>query len=487
MNRSMIRYILGCVLLVEGVLLLPVCLVGAIYRETVALWYLVTAFSALLAGFLLCRRKPEDTTLYLKEGCVSTALSWMLMSLVGCLPLWISGEIPCFTDALFEMVSGFTTTGASIVPAVENLSRSANFWRCLAHWIGGMGVLVFLLAVVPLNGGSHMNLMRAESPGPSVGKLVPRIKETARILYLIYLGMTVLELILLLLGRMPLYDSVCTAIATAGTGGFGIKNDSIASYSAYIQWVVAIFMVLFGVNFNAYYFMLLRHFKDAFSMEEVRTYFCVIGGAVAVIFWQIVRSCAGVGEALRQAFFQVASLISSTGYSTVDFDLWPNTARFVAVLLMFIGACAGSTGGGFKISRLVILCKSIAKEFRSYIHPRSIKKVKMDGKPIEHEVVRSTNVYFITFILLFTASVFLVTLEGLDLESAFTGVIACLNNIGPGLKAVGPMYGFGSLSLFSKWVLIFDMLAGRLELFPILILFHPALWKDIFSRRTKKE
>lgn len=487
MNRSVIRYILGYVLSIESVLMLPVCLVGWIYRERVVFWYLATAVFALLLGVLLVRKKPESTVFYLKEGCVSTALCWIVMSVVGSLPLWLSGEIPVFTDAVFEMVSGFTTTGASIVPSVENLTHCANFWRCLAHWIGGMGVLVFLLAVVPLNGGSHMNLMRAESPGPSVGKLVPKVRQTARILYLIYFGMTVLEFLFLLAGRIPVYDALCTSFGTAGTGGFGIKNDSIAGYSVYIQWVVAVFMILFGVNFNAYYFILLRHFKDAFSMEEVRTYFGIILAAVGVIFAAILRSCQSAFEALTQSVFQVGSIISSTGYCTVDFDLWPNTARFVLVLLMFVGACAGSTGGGIKVSRLVILCKSIRKEFISYVHPRSIKKIKMDGKPVEHEVVRSTNVYFITFMILFTASVFLVTLEGLDLESAFTGVIACLNNIGPGLKAVGPVMGFAALKKLTKWVLIFDMLAGRLELFPMLILFSPALWKDIVQSRRKAE
>ena len=486
MNRSIIRYILGCVLTVEGLLMLTVCGAALWYGESQGWTYLAVGAGAAILGWLLIRKKPASTVFYLKEGCVSTALSWMLMSLVGCLPLYLTGEIPGFTDALFETVSGFTTTGASILSDVEALSHCALFWRSLTHWIGGMGVLVFLLAVVPLNGGYHMNLMRAESPGPSVGKLVPKVRATARILYLIYIGMTALELLLLLLGRMPTFEAICTSMATAGTGGFGLKNDSMASYSPYLQWVVAIFMLLFAVNFNAYYLLLLRRFREAFSMEEVHCFFGIVGAAVLVIFCTILKSCNGVFDALTKTVFQVASVVSSTGYCSTDFNLWPQTARLTLVLLMFVGACAGSTGGGFKVSRLVILVKSIKKEFGSYIHPKSVKKVRMDGKPIEHEVVRSTNVYFITFMLIYVASVFLVSLEGQDLGTCFTAVLATLNNIGPGLNAVGPAANFGGLAGFSKWVLIFDMLAGRLELFPVLILFHPALWKDALASRRRK-
>ena len=486
MNRSIIRYILGCVLTVEGLLMLTVCGAALWYGESQGWTYLAVGAGAALLGLLLIRKKPASTVFYLKEGCISTALSWMLMSLVGCLPLYLTGEIPGFTDALFETVSGFTTTGASILSDVEALSHCALFWRSLTHWIGGMGVLVFLLAVVPLNGGYHMNLMRAESPGPSVGKLVPKVRATARILYLIYIGMTALELILLLLGRMPTFEAICTSMATAGTGGFGLKNDSMASYSPYLQWVVAIFMLLFAVNFNAYYLLLLRRFREAFSMEEVHCFFGIVGAAVLVIFCAILKSCAGAFDALTKAVFQVASVVSSTGYCSADYNLWPQTARLTLVLLMFVGACAGSTGGGFKVSRLVILVKSIKKELGSYIHPKSVKKVRMDGKPIEHEVVRSTNVYFITFMLIYVASVFLVSLEGQDLGTCFTAVLATLNNIGPGLNAVGPAANFGGLTGFSKWVLIFDMLAGRLELFPVLILFHPALWKDALASHRRK-
>ena len=483
MNLSMIRYILGNVLAVEGLLMAPCSIVGYLYREEQAEIYLIVGICTLLCGLMLRWKKPENSVFYLKEGCVSTALSWTLMSALGALPFVLAGEIPSFVDAFFETVSGFTTTGASILNDVEALSHVSLFWRSFTHWIGGMGVLVFVLAVVPLNGGSHINLMRAESPGPSVGKLVPRLRYTARILYVIYIVMTVIQIVLLLLGGMELFDSVTLSFGTAGTGGFGIKNDSIAGYSFYEQWVITVFMVLFGINFNAYYFILLKHFKEAFSMEEVRAYLVVIAGAVAIIFLNILQSCQGVLDALTKAAFQVASIITTTGYSTCDFDLWPTTSKLILVLLMFIGACAGSTGGGIKVSRFLIAGKTVRKELGSYIHPKSIKKIQMDGKPIEHEVVRSTNVYFMTYLMLFAMFLFLISLEGQDLVTSFTAVAATFNNIGPGLGGVGPMCNFGGLTIFSKWVLSFAMLAGRLELFPMLMLFHPTLWKDSFFSR----
>ena len=486
MNYPLLRYLFGMILLIVAAFLVLPLAVAVIYGESSGIYFLYTMIAAGLLGFLLTRFKPAKRDMYAREGFVFTALAWVVISLIGAAPFTLSGQIPSYLDAVFETVSGFTTTGASILSDVEALSHCALFWRSLTHWIGGMGVLVFLLAVVPLNGGYHMNLMRAESPGPSVGKLVPKVRATARILYLIYIGMTALELILLLLGRMPTFEAICTSMATAGTGGFGLKNDSMASYSPYLQWVVAIFMLLFAVNFNAYYLLLLRRFREAFSMEEVHCFFGIVGAAVLVIFCAILKSCNGVFDALTKTVFQVASVVSSTGYCSTDFNLWPQTARLTLVLLMFVGACAGSTGGGFKVSRLVILVKSIKKEFGSYIHPKSVKKVRMDGKPIEHEVVRSTNVYFITFMLIYVASVFLVSLEGQDLGTCFTAVLATLNNIGPGLNAVGPAANFGGLAGFSKWVLIFDMLAGRLELFPVLILFHPALWKDALASRRNR-
>lgn len=349
-----------------------------------------------------------------------------------------------------------------------------------------MGVLVFILAIIPMSGGSHINLMRAESPGPSVGKLVPKIKSTARILYLIYLGMTLLEMLLLLAGGMPVFDSITISFGTAGTGGFGIKNSSLGDYSPYIQWVVTVFMILFGVNFNTFYLIVFGKIKKALRMEEVRYYFLIILAAIGIIFLNIWNSSMAAVDALRHASFQVASIITTTGYSTLDFDTWSQTCKAVLVLLMFIGACAGSTGGGIKVSRIVIMIKTVIKELNSYIHPKSIKKINFENKPVEHEVVRSINVFLITYVILFATSVFLVFFEGRDLVTTFTAVAATINNIGPGLNEVGPACNFGILTGFSKWVLIFDMLAGRLELFPLLILFHPHIWRDFFGNKIKK-
>lgn len=345
---------------------------------------------------------------------------------------------------------------------------------------------MFILAIIPMSGGSHINLMRAESPGPSVGKLVPKIKSTARILYLIYLGMTLLEMLLLLAGGMPVFDSITISFGTAGTGGFGIKNSSLGDYSPYIQWVVTVFMILFGVNFNAFYLIVFGKIKKALRMEEVRYYFLIILAAIGIIFLNIWNSSMAAVDALRHASFQVASIITTTGYSTLDFDTWSQTCKAVLVLLMFIGACAGSTGGGIKVSRIVIMIKTVIKELNSYIHPKSIKKINFENKPVEHEVVRSINVFLITYVILFATSVFLVSFEGRDLVTTFTAVAATINNIGPGLNEVGPACNFGILTGFSKWVLIFDMLAGRLELFPLLILFHPHIWRDFFGNKIKK-
>ncbi len=483
MNGSIIRFILGNVLKIEGLLLFLPAIVSGIYFEHEGIYYVSVAAVCLILGFLMTRKKPKSQVFYLKEGCITTSLSWILLSFFGCLPFYLSKEIPSFTDALFETISGFTTTGASILNDVEALSHCALFWRSFTHWIGGMGVLVFLLAVIPLSGGSHINLMRAESPGPSVGKLVPKIRYTARILYVIYFAMTVLEVILLLFGGMPVFDALTTSFGTAGTGGFGIKNDSFMSYSPYLQWVVTVFMILFGINFNAYYLMLFGKLKKALCIEEVRAYLFIILAAIGIIFFNILHIYNGIFDALTHAAFQVGSIITTTGFSSVDFNLWPKASQSILVLLMFIGACAGSTGGGIKVSRFIVLIKTIIKELNSYIHPKSIKKIKIDGKPVEHEVVRSTNVYFITFMIIFSASVFAVSFEGKDLVSNFTAVAATINNIGPGLQMVGPTQNFQHFSVFSKYVLMFDMLAGRLELFPLLILFHPGAWKDLFAKR----
>ena len=486
MNSSIIRYVLGQVLKIEAALLLLPALVALIYREKCGICFVQIALCCLFLGFCMTWKKPANLIFYLKEGCLITALSWIFLSFFGALPFYISGEIPSFTDALFETVSGFTTTGASILNDVESMAKSCVFWRCFSHWIGGMGVLVFLLAIIPLSGGSQMNIMKAESPGPSVGKLVPKIKSTARILYIIYLALTIIEFLFLIAGKMPIYDAINTAFGTAGTGGFGIKNDSFASYSPYLQWVVTIFMILFGVNFNAYYFIVFRQFKKAFTMEEVRHYFVIILAAIGIIFLNISKYYQSSADALRHAAFQVGSIITTTGFSSTDFDLWPQTSRLILVFLMFIGACAGSTGGGIKVSRFIILIKTIFKEFSSYIHPKSVKRICLDDKELDYTVLRATNVYFITFTILFSISVFILSFENKDLVTTFTSVAATINNIGPGLAMAGPTQNFGHFSILSKYVMVFDMLAGRLELFPMLILFHPTIWKELFAHYIEK-
>lgn len=464
-------------------MLLP-CIVSAFYGDSVGLVYLLVAAFLIIAGFIGGHFKPKDSKIYLKEGCVTTALSWIIMSFFGCLPFVITGEIPNFTDALFETISGFTTTGASILSDVEALSHTALFWRSFTHWLGGMGVLVFLLAVVPLSGGSNINLMRAESPGPSVGKLVPKMRHTARILYIIYFAMTMIEVVLLLFGGMSLFDSLTLSFGTAGTGGFGVKGDSFASYTPYVQWVAGIFMMLFGVNFNFYYFLLFGQLRKAAAMEEVRGYVIIVIAAVTIIFINVVHMFDNAFEALTHAFFQVTSIMSSTGFASYDFDIWPTTSKFVLIMLMVVGACAGSTGGGIKVQRFITLTKTIHKELTSYVHPKIVRKVNMDGRPVEHEVVRSINVYLASFLAIMVTSIFIVSFDGYDMTTTFTAVLACLNNIGPGLNLVGPTCNYGFLSDLSKYVLMFNMLAGRLELFPLLIFFHPQLYKGIIKHKV---
>ncbi|MCD8150906.1 MAG: TrkH family potassium uptake protein [Clostridiales bacterium] len=485
MNKAMIRYILGWILTIEGFFMLLPWLVGLIYREPCTWIFLIVGLCSMGAGFLIVRKKPKRTVFYMREGCVATALSWILISLVGCLPFRISGEIPSFTDAFFETVSGFTTTGATILGDVEALSHCMLFWRSLTHWMGGMGVLVLLLAVIRMGGGSNMNLMRAESTGPAVSKLVPKVMHSARIVYMIYIALTGVMVVFLLAGKMPLFDALTTALGTAGTGGFGIKADSMASYSPYLQWVVTVFMLAFGVNFNAYYLILFKKWRQALRMEEVRYYLLVVVAASAMITANIYNTAVSFEENLRTATFQVASIITTTGFATADFNLWPETSRFLLVLLMFFGACAGSTGGGLKISRILITVKTIGREFASYLFPKSVKKIKVDGKTVEDDVVRGVHVYLTAFAVLFVISMFCLSFENIDLISSFTAVAATINNIGPGLNLVGPVESFAFFSNFSKYVLIFDMLAGRLELFPMLILVYPLTWKGVFKKGKK--
>ena len=480
MNIALILYIIGRVLQIEAVFLLPSCAVAICYGEWQGWVYLGVAATAALVGQLICIRKPKNMTFLTRDGFAAVSLSWLVLSAVGALPLRLCGDILNYTDALFETISGFTTTGASILTNVEALSHASLFWRSLTHWIGGMGVLVFLLAIVPMHGGTHMQLMRAESPGPSVGKLVPRVRSTAKILYLIYLGLTAIEVILLLCGGMPLFDSLTLSFGTAGTGGFAPRNTSVASYTAYHQWVITVFMVMFGVNFNIYFLLLMRRFRDVAKNDEFRWYLIINILSVVVIVWNLLRTGAAVGmrlgDTVRHSAFQVASIMTTTGFSTVDFDLWPELSKTILVLLMFIGACAGSTGGGLKVSRIVILCKKGLNELRSYVHPRSVRKLKMDGKPLDDGISRSVGVYFFIYVFVFTVSVLILCRDGMNFSTNFTAVAATFNNIGPGLSLVGPTMNYYSYSSLAKYTMMFDMLAGRLELYPMLLLFYPALW-----------
>ena len=477
MNLSMVVYLLGWILLCEGALLLLPAVVSAIYVES-AVWALLgTAALCGLLGGALVHRKPKNRVFYLRDGFIVTAFSWIVISVMGALPFLLTGAIANPIDAVFETVSGFTTTGASILSDVECLPKGILFWRSFTHWIGGMGVLVFLLTLLPLTGGSHVNLMKAESPGPQVEKLVPSVQSTAKILYGIYLGLTVLEIIFLLAGRMSLFDALTTTFGTAGTGGFGVRNNSIAGYSTYIQIVVTVFMVLFGVNFSFYFLILIRRAKRAFAIEEVRWYLIIILASIAVITWNIRGMYESAAIALRDAAFQVGSIITTTGFSTADFDLWPSASKTILVILMFIGACAGSTGGGIKVSRIVVLFKTIRKELRHVLHPQSISVTSMDGKTVPHEVLRSINVFMVSYFLIFAVSTLLISFDEFDLVTNFTAVAATLNNIGPGLALVGPTQNFSLFSGFSKLILIFDMLAGRLEIFPMMLLFNKDTWR----------
>ena len=439
MNYSVVIYILGWIMELEAAFLALPGIVSAIYGEAGGFAFLWVALGSAVAGSMIVLHKPKNMRFYLREGFVTVALSWILMSVIGCLPFVINGDIPHFADALFEMISGFTTTGATVVSNVEALTKGSLFWRSFSHWIGGMGVLVFLLAIVPMAGGSHMNLMKAESPGPSVGKLVPKVRQTAKYLYIIYFALTVIEVIFLLFGGMNLFEALTTSFGTAGTGGFAIWNDGFVSVSPYNQWVVTIFMLLFGMNFGFYFLILTGKLRDALKFEEVRIYFIIVIASAVFIFINLRHfALYAPAEGIRHAFFQVASIITTTGFASVNFDLWPETSRTILVILMFIGACAGSTGGGIKVSRFIIAFKSFIKEIISYLHPRSVKKIKVEGKPLEHETLRATNVYFMTYMVIFAVSVLLVSIENKDQVTNFAAVAATFNNIGPGLSLVGP-------------------------------------------------
>ncbi len=477
MNYQMIRYTLGWLLIFEAAFFLVPMITAVIYGEWwTLLAFFISALICLALGGAAVYKSPKKTTIYARDGFVIVSLSWILLSVFGALPFVIDGCETNYINALFETASGFTTTGSSIFPEVEILPKSILMWRSFTHWIGGMGVLVFIMAFLPLCGGQNMHIMRAESPGPEVSKLVPRVKHTAVILYSIYLAITVILFIVLLASGMNLFDSINTAFATAGTGGFGIKNDSFASFSAAQQIIVTVGMLMFSINFNSYYLLLRFKLRDAIN-TEVRTFVLIVMAAIGIITLNIYQSYGSITEALRHAAFTVASLISTTGFSTENFNNWPFLSQTVLVLVMFIGACAGSTGGGIKVSRIIIAFKGYIRETFTLIRPRQVKKITLDGHPVDKEVVRSVNAYFVCYVLVFATSLLLITIDNRDLVTNFTAVTATINNIGPGLSGVGPASNFADFSPFSKLVLTFNMIAGRLELFPMLILFSPTTWK----------
>lgn len=488
MNKRMIAYILGILLLCEAGLMLLPTIVSLVYGEAVVISFLATIVLLVATGVVLVAMKPKNKTIYARHGLVIVALGWILMSLFGALPFFFSGEIPNYLDALFEAVSGFTTTGSSILTDVEALSKSMLFWRSFTHWIGGMGVLVFMMAVLPLaGGGGDLHLMKAESPGPNVSKLVPRSSKTARILYGIYLALTVLEIFILLFGGMSLFESVTIAFGTAGTGGFGVLNSSIASYSTFCQSTITVFMILFGINFNIYFLLLCKKFKDALKSEEVWTYLAIMFSAIVVIALNIRDMFASFSEAFHHSAFQVSSVMTTTGFATADFNQWPELSRIIMLGVMCVGACAGSTGGGLKVSRLIILLKSARREFRRISHPRSVKIITFDGNRLSDDTIRNTFAYFFIYVMIFAASVLVVSLDNFDFTTTITSVIATLNNIGPGLNMVGATGNYSEFSFLSKLVLISDMLLGRLEIFPLLFLFAPSKQKvKIFSKIRSK-
>ncbi len=482
MNYKMMGRFLAQIVAVEAVFLLPALLISLFLGETGAVrGFLITlAAMGVVCGGLYASCRGAETLFGAKEGLVCVSAGWIVLSLLGALPFFFSREIPRYIDALFEIVSGFTTTGASILPEVEPMSRGLLYWRSFSHWLGGMGVLVFLLAVAPAGGkgsGFTMHLLRAESPGPDVGKLVPKMRTTALILYLIYIVMTVLNVIFLLLGGMPLFDAVCTAFGTAGTGGFGIRNDSIAGYSPYLQNVCTVFMLLFGVNFSCYYLLLMRKFSSVFKDEELRLYLGIFPGSALLVAWNIRGLYGTLEETFRHAAFQVSSIMTTTGFATTDFDLWPPFSKAVLLMLMIVGACAGSTGGGLKCARVLLLFKSLRRNIRQVLHPRKVQVVRTNGRVVGENVLDNTAAYLAAYMIILLGSFIFLSLDGFSVETNLSAVLACFNNIGPGLDAVGPTCNYAAYSIGSKLVLILDMLAGRLEIFPILVLFSGSTWK----------
>ncbi len=481
MHYRMMGRLVAQTLFIEGLFMLPALLISAFGGEWAACYgFLCTlAVIALVSGalWLLCRKAPN--ALSAQDGFVSVGISWIAMSLLGCLPFVFSGEIPHYVDAFFEIVSGFTTTGASVLARPEDLPDGILYWRSFSHWLGGMGVLVFLLALTPGgNRGSSftMHLLRAESPGPDAAKLVPKMRQTAMILYLIYIVLTGINVLFLLAGGIPVLEALCLAFGTAGTGGLGIKFDSMASYSPYIQYVTGVFMLLFGVNFSCYYLLLLGQFKSVFKDEELRLYLGIVAASIGLLIWDLWGTYS-LEETLRHAFFQVSSIITTTGYTTVDYEAWSSFSKGLILMLMVVGACAGSTGGGIKVARVLLIFKSLRRNVRQVLHPRKVMAVRSNGKPVDEQLVANTNAYLAAYIIIIIFSVLLISPDGMTVTSNLSAVLSCFNNIGPGLEMVGPACNFAGYSSFSKIVLSLDMLAGRLEIFPILALLSRSTWK----------
>ena len=480
MNYKMMGRFISQILIVEALFMIPAAIIGLCFGEYNAMWsFAVSLAATALVSFilhLLCKGAPS--AFYAKEGLVCVGLSWIVLSLFGCLPFFLSREIPRFEDAFFEIVSGFTTTGSSVVANVEGLSHGVIYWRSFSNWLGGMGVLVFLLAFTGGQGkGFTMHLLRAESPGPNVGKLVPKMRSTAALLYILYIALTVINFLFLLFGRMPVFDAVCTAMSTAGTGGFGIKNDSFASFSPYIQNVTTVFMLLFAVNFSCYYLLIMRQFKAVFQDEELRVFLGIIFGAILLITLNIRGIYDTLGEAIRHASFQVGTLVSSTGFASTNFDLWPSFSKAILMCLMVVGACAGSTGGGLKVARLLLILKSLRRNIRQTLNPKKVQVIRNNDAVVSEKVLDNTNAYLAAYVIILFISFVLISLDGYSVETNFSAVVSCFNNMGPGFAAVGPTCNFGGYSAFSKIVLCLDMLLGRLEIFPILVLLSRSTWK----------
>lgn len=486
MNKKMILYILGQMLKAEAVFMILPVIVGLIYKEESVTAFVITIVLSLAVGFCISYEQPKNKVIYARDGFVVVALAWIILSLFGAMPFTLGGAIPSYVDAIFETVSGFTTTGATILTDIEALPNCMAFWRCFTHWIGGMGVLVFMLAIIPLAGDNSMHLMRAEVPGPQVGKLVPKLKSTAKILYGIYIVLTMIEVLFLMLGGMSLFDSLLHSFSTAGTGGFSNKNSSVAAFdSVYIDTVITIFMVIFGINFNLMYFILIGRAKAVLQSEELKVYLGIIVIATAAITLNTLSLYDNIGQAIRYASFQVGSIITTTGFITYNYELWPEFSQIIVMLLMFIGACAGSTGGGIKVARIIIMAKSARREISSLAHRRLVRNIRLEGKTVEEETVRGVAIYFMVYCIIMAIGILLISLDGFSFETTVSSVITCINNVGPGLGAVGPVGNFSGFSGFNKIVLSLAMLIGRLEIFPLIMLLSPSVWKSLLKKSKK--